>query len=98
MNMNTKTSLIFLAVTIIMAVGAICFKQTMAISPYQSGYKHGCSDAETTGNAPYINSPGHGPSFHTHEFMNGYKAGYAECAYHLDAPTQAPTQAPIQVR
>src|SRR5215208_6811441 len=50
-------------------------------SPYQSGYDHGCDDADISDpNDRYINQPEKGPSFHTDEFMRGYNAGYDACS------------------
>jgi hypothetical protein len=50
------------------------------LSPYESGYVHGCEDSRTTDFSDrYINQPGKGPSYHTNEFMRGYDAGYNEC-------------------
>jgi len=49
-----------------------------AISAYDSGYNHGCSDAHSGGH-PYLDSPGKGPSFHTGTFMQGYDTGYSAC-------------------
>jgi hypothetical protein len=46
-------------------------------SPYNSGYDHGCDDAKISDPSDrYINQPEKGPSFHTDEFMNGYRDGY----------------------
>jgi hypothetical protein len=42
------------------------------LSPYESGYVHGCEDSRTTDFSDrYINQPEKGPSFHTDEFMRG---------------------------
>jgi hypothetical protein len=49
-----------------------------AISPYSSGYSHGCSDAKLGGHF-YLDTPGKGPSFHTSTFMQGYNDGYSSC-------------------
>jgi hypothetical protein len=50
-------------------------------SPYDSGYDHGCDDADISDpSARYINEPGKGASFHTDEFMQGYNAGYNDCS------------------
>jgi hypothetical protein len=50
-------------------------------SPYNSGYDHGCNDAEISNPSErYINQPGKGPSFHTGEFMNGYHNGFNACS------------------
>jgi hypothetical protein len=46
-------------------------------SPYESGYDHGCDDSEAEDR--YINELGKGASFHTDEFMDGYRTGYREC-------------------
>jgi hypothetical protein len=50
-------------------------------SPYNSGYDHGCDDADISDPSDrYINQPEKGPSFHTDEFMDGYHAGYNSCS------------------
>jgi hypothetical protein len=50
-------------------------------SPYDSGYDHGCDDADISDlDDRYINQPGKGPSFHTDEFMSGYDDGYGDCS------------------
>jgi hypothetical protein len=49
-------------------------------SPYESGYDHGCDDADLSPSDRYINEPGKGPSFHTDEFMDGYNAGFDNCS------------------
>src|ERR671924_2057265 len=49
-------------------------------SPYESGYDHGCDDADISDpDDRYINQPEKGPSFHTDEFMSGYNDGYDDC-------------------
>lgn len=50
-------------------------------SPYDSGYDHGCDDADISDpDDRYINQPEKGPSFHTNEFMRGYNDGYDACS------------------
>ena len=50
------------------------------IKPYDSGFNHGCSDSHIeNANDRYINQPGKGPSYHTEQFMEGYKDGFKEC-------------------
>jgi hypothetical protein len=50
-------------------------------SPYESGYDHGCDDADILDpDDRYINQPEKGPNFHTDEFMSGYNDGYDECS------------------
>src|SRR5690242_9717424 len=44
-----------------------------AISPYDSGYNHGCDDGNSGGHN-YLDSSG-GSSAHTGAFMQGYNAG-----------------------
>jgi hypothetical protein len=48
-------------------------------SPYDSGYDHGCDDAGLSPSDRYINEPGKGPSYHTEEFMSGYRDGFNNC-------------------
>lgn len=49
-------------------------------SPYDSGYDHGCDDADIPSpSGRYINQPEKGPSFHTDEFMDGYEEGFNNC-------------------
>jgi hypothetical protein len=48
-------------------------------SPYESGYDHGCDDSELKAEDRSINEPGKGASFHTDEFMVGYRSEYQEC-------------------
>lgn len=50
-------------------------------SPYDSGYDHGCDDADISDpSSRYINQPEKGPSFHTSEFMQGYNTGFNSCS------------------
>ena len=44
---------------------------------YDSGYDHGCSDANAEDH-PYLDNSG-GKSSHTAIFMQGYNDGYSEC-------------------
>ena len=54
---------------------------------YNTGYGHGCSDAQIGGH-PYLNSH---PS-HTPIFMNGYQQGYADCSSsHTPSPSTTVT-------
>jgi hypothetical protein len=54
---------------------------TITKSPFESGYSHGCNDADIIDLSDrYINQPGKGPSFHTEEFMRGYDTGYNACS------------------
>jgi hypothetical protein len=48
-------------------------------SPYDSGYNHGCDDAGLSASDRYMTEPRKGPSFHTDEFMSGYRDGFQEC-------------------
>ena len=50
-------------------------------SPYESGYDHGCNDADISDpDDRYINQPERGPSSHTDEFMDGYRSGFDNCS------------------
>lgn len=49
-------------------------------SPYDSGYDHGCDDADVPSpSGRHINQPEKGPSFHTDEFMRAYTSGFNAC-------------------
>jgi hypothetical protein len=56
-------------------------------SPYESGYDHGCDDADEDVDDRYINQPERGPSFHTNEFMRGYNDGYDVCSGQESRPS-----------
>jgi hypothetical protein len=47
---------------------------------YNSGYNHGCDDADKDPADRYINEPGKGPSYHTPQFMDGYGDGFDACS------------------
>lgn len=50
-------------------------------SPYDSGYDHGCDDADISDRSDrYINQPEKGADFHTEEFMEGYRDGVDGCS------------------
>ena len=69
--MNQKVGvLLILVMTLSLVSGGIVY----AISPYDSGYNHGCSDARLGGHS-YLNQ---NPT-HTQVFMNGYNTGYSAC-------------------
>jgi hypothetical protein len=76
--MQIKTS--YLAMLVIL-VGSISITSVYASSddPYDSGYSHGCDDADLDADDRYINEPGKGPSHHTERFMDGYNAGFDDC-------------------
>jgi hypothetical protein len=57
-------------------------------SPDDSGYAHGCNDAKADDH-PYLNSPGHGPNFHTGQFMQGYNDGFNTCGGNQGPPDSA---------
>ena len=55
-------------------------------SPYDSGYDHGCDDADISDPSErYINQLEKGPSYHTDAFNNGYDAGFEACSGSSDA-------------
>lgn len=47
---------------------------------YDSGYDHGCDDANIPPSERYINEVGKGPSYHTDKFMEGYHDGFENCS------------------
>ncbi|HZI70648.1 MAG TPA: hypothetical protein VFD60_05755, partial [Nitrososphaeraceae archaeon] len=58
------------------------------ITPYNSGYTHGCDDAKS-GDHPYLSGPGHGATFHTGQFMQGYNDGFNSCGGNQGPPDSA---------
>ena len=55
-----------------------------SITPYDSGYDHGCDDARISDPSDrYINQREKGPSYHTEEFMDGYYRGFDVCANNI---------------
>jgi hypothetical protein len=68
LSLCASTSLVLLFTTATLALAA---------SPYQSGFKHGVSDAKLANTSDwYILQPGKGFGFHTPEFNNGYVNGW----------------------
>jgi hypothetical protein len=82
-NKNNNQKIISTAIT--------CFMMTIiltspvyasTLTPFQSGYDHGCDDAkipDSNKNERYIEQPGKGRAYHTVEFMNGYEYGFTQC-------------------
>src|SRR5918999_3103503 len=78
--MHTRMLVIPLFLAFLMA-NTISYTSASSKSPYESGYDHGCDDADISDpDDRYINQPEKGPSFHTNEFMRGYNDGYDECS------------------
>jgi hypothetical protein len=77
----------FFAMMLIMSIftGQMQLAYAGGKSPYESGYDHGCDDADISDpNDRYINQPEKGPSFHTDEFMSGYHNGFDDCSEETD--------------
>jgi hypothetical protein len=76
--------LAIITVPVLLIGSALAIQQSVYASessPYDSGYDHGCDDADISDpDDRYINQPGKGPSFHTDEFMRGYNSGYNSCS------------------
>lgn len=75
--MLSYNSVVVISITIMFPLAGLPTYSNLAIaiSPYDSGYNHGCSDAASGGH-PYLNShPNHTP-----EFMDGYNSGYSACS------------------
>ena len=81
---RTNGTLFALSLTILLMLSSLTqiqFVIATGKSPYESGYDHGCDDADISDpDDRYINQPERGPSFHTDEFMSGYNDGYDECS------------------
>jgi hypothetical protein len=83
--MRTKLA-ITVALVITAAVSFLGIQSALAKgTPFDAGYSHGCSDANKPESAKYINKPDKGQSFHTEEFMRGYKDGIRACAHQIIA-------------
>lgn len=68
-----------LTVTILISP-SISFSSASSISPYDSGWDHGCDDASISDPTDrYINQDEKGPAYHTDEFMDGYDEGFYDC-------------------
>jgi hypothetical protein len=86
-NLLDNGRLFMIIITLVIGVAILQHPPTMTqvyasnISPYNSGYSHGCEDAIISNvSERYINQPGKGPSFHTEEFMSGYNNGFNACS------------------
>lgn len=71
----------FLIATTLVAASSSIYAQ----SPYDSGYMHGCKDAQLKNSDNwYINQPGKGETYHTQGFMQGYNSGLSDCQNNSD--------------
>jgi hypothetical protein len=79
-NIYFKATIIVLTTYLVagVTVATVNNNITLALSPYDSGYKHGCSDAKN--GDQYINTPGKGREFHTADFISGYDDGHEACS------------------
>jgi hypothetical protein len=73
--------------TVMMVTGGVGSVQAEKKSAYDSGFDHGCSDAQISNPANWyingVNSKGEstGKDHHTAAFNTGYDAGFKECGY-----------------
>jgi hypothetical protein len=81
-NIRKISLIITIAATLsVIITGYVTTANASSKSPYESGYDHGCDDADISDpDDRYINQPEKGPSFHTNEFMRGYNDGYDACS------------------
>jgi hypothetical protein len=71
-------SAIFISMILAVATDSSGYPSSNA---YDSGYNHGCDDAEISNpDDRYINQPEKGPSYHTSTFMLGYNDGFGVCS------------------
>lgn len=81
-------SFVTLMLMMSISTGQMQLASASSKSPYESGYDHGCDDADISDpDDRYINQPEKGPSFHTNEFMRGYNDGYDECSGQESRPS-----------
>ncbi len=86
----TLSMLVFLLLSVSFSVLQLQTVQASGNSPYDSGFDHGCDDADISDpDDRYINQPGKGPSFHTDEFMSGYDDGYDDCSIRISNSNSA---------
>ncbi len=79
--MTMPMKLIYLGalIPILFLIGPVAY----ALSPYQSGFKHGVSDAKIANQGSsnwYILQPGKSSAFHTQAFNKGYVDGFCSIA------------------
>src|SRR5215216_42978 len=81
MYVRMSVAILFLTFLVANTIFALVpYTNASSKSPYESGYDHGCDDADISDpDNRYINQPEKGPSFHTNEFMRGYNDGYDDC-------------------
>src|SRR5215203_2848029 len=82
MYVRMSVAILFLTFLVANTIFALVpYTNASSKSPYESGYDHGCDDADISDpDDRYINQPEKGPSFHTDEFMRGYNDGYDACS------------------
>src|SRR5215211_6898190 len=82
MYVRMSVAILFLTFLVANTIFALVpYTNASSKSPYESGYDHGCDDADISDpDDRYINQPEKGPSFHTNEFMRGYNDGYDACS------------------
>ncbi|TVP40223.1 hypothetical protein [Candidatus Nitrosocosmicus arcticus] len=77
----TLPLMVFSIICALMLSPSLSAVQLSAISPYDSGYNHGCDDAEISSPSDrHINQDERGPSLHTADFMTGYNSGVTACS------------------
>jgi hypothetical protein len=78
---KSRIHILLLIITVFSILEFIPLSYASQNDPYESGYDHGCDDAEISDPSErYINQPGKGPSFHTGNFMSGYNDGFDACS------------------
>src|SRR5215204_2237406 len=82
MYVRMSVAILFLTFLVANTIFALVpYTNASSKSPYESGYDHGCDDADISDpDDRYINQPEKGPSFHTDEFMDGYDTGFNDCS------------------
>jgi hypothetical protein len=76
---EVKMRKVFVPIVLVLALVLMATPAAYALSPHDSGYKHGISDAKKAiegRNDWYILQPGKGWTDHTGEFIQGYVEGF----------------------
>src|SRR5712691_11100102 len=84
--MNLRIILFIGILSTLVPTAALAVQTVKALSPYESGFKHGVSDGKDSCLHPgchwYILLPGKGFQFHTPEFNRGYVDGFCSVDPH----------------
>jgi hypothetical protein len=89
---NKKSKYVLLSSGILLASMILTVTSIFSVyassDAYDSGYDHGCADANIAPSERYINEARKGTSHHTDEFMDGYHDGFDDCSSRVGSYSQ----------